>query len=101
MAGYYNSVLLPLTGTVDGVNKQFATPSAFVADSIRVVINGQVYEPDDDRKGWTELTDITIELIEAPRAGDVLQAFYQDKYSEHLGLDDVRGTPFDPNGILP
>jgi len=98
---YYNSIMADLLGTINGVNKVFITPTAYVSESIRVILNGQVYEETDGRKGWTELTETTIELTEAPRSGDVLQAFYQDKYSDHLGLQAVVGTPFDPNGILP
>ena len=101
MTLYYNSVLRAMNGSVNGVNKQFSTITKFVPGTIRVVQNGQVYEADDERKGWTELTDQTIEMIEAPRTGDEMQAFYQDADSEHLGLVNVIGSPFDPNGVLP
>ena len=101
MASYYNSVVRELNGTIDGANKIFFAPTTFVAGTFRLVMNGQVYESNDDRKGWVELSDQSVELIEAPRIGDVLQAFYQDKDSEHLGLDSVKGSPFDPAGVLP
>lgn len=98
---YYNSVLVVLAGSVDGVNRVFTTPSRFVSASVRAVVNGQVYESDDDNYGWTELTDQTIEFTNAPLTGDVVQAFYQDLQSEHPDLLNVRGSPFDPNGVLP
>lgn len=101
MTDYYNSVIRELAGIVDGVNRTFTTPSKYVTGTIKVVWNGQVYEDTDDRTGWTEIDDETIELTEAPLVDDVLQAFYQDKDSQHLGLDSVVGSPFDPNGILP
>jgi hypothetical protein len=97
----YNSVLEKLSGTIDGVNKSFNTPSKFVSGTIKIVVNGQVYEPDDENFGWTETSDQSIDLVTAPIADDVLQAFYQDLDTEHLGLNNVIGTPFDPDGILP
>jgi hypothetical protein len=101
MTTEYNSVVVELLGVVDGVNKTFYTPSQYVLTTIRVIVNGQVYDKDDTRKGWTEIDSSTVEMDAAPLVGDVLQAFYQDLDSEHLGLKDVIGTPFDPNGVLP
>ncbi len=101
MANYYNSVLRELSGAVNGLNKTFLTPSKYVETTIRVIVNGQVYEYDDEQYGWIEIDDETIEMFEAPVATDVMQAFYQDLDSEHLGLDNVKGSPFDPNGVLP
>jgi len=98
----HESVIKALTGAVDGVNKVFETPTRFVAGTLRVVWNGQVYEPDDDKWGWTETSDVLIELKQAPRTGDVIQAFYQDKDTAgQLGIDDVRGSPFHPTGLYP
>jgi len=101
MVDYYNSIIEDLIGVIDGVNRIFQTASKYVSGTIKIVWNGQVYENTDDRAGWTEIDDGTIEFIEAPLVGDILQAFYQDKDSQHLGLDSVTGSPFDPNGILP
>jgi len=97
----YNSVLEKLNGTVDGVNKSFETPTKFVYGTIKIIVNGQIYEPDDENFGWIETSDSSIDLETAPIVGDVLQAFYQDLDTEHLGLNNVIGTPFDPDGILP
>ena len=99
----YNSKIATLTGVVDGVNQQFSTPSRFVAGSLRVIWNGQVYEPGDGRWGWTELTDQSIEFTtRAPRVGDVIEAHYLEKDTAgQIGVEHVVGSPFDPNGILP
>jgi hypothetical protein len=97
----YNSKVVALAGTVDGANKTFTTPNRYVAGTLRLVLNGQVYEADDDRKGWVEINDTTIELDQAPRVGGVLQAFYQNMDSGSFGLDQVVGSPFDPTGVLP
>lgn len=97
----YNAILVPLIGTVDSVNKGFSTPSRYVAGTIKVMVNGQTYEPSDDNYGWTELTDISIEFTNPPWVGDILQAFYNDLDSEGISLQNVVGTPFDPSGVLP
>ena len=97
----YNSALVPLIGTVNGVNKGFSTPTRYKSGSIKVVVNGQIYEPDDDEYGWTETSDISIDFDNAPLTNDILQAFYLDADSEGLSLQNVVGTPFDPNGVLP
>lgn len=90
-----------LIGTVDSANKAFTTPSRFVTDSIRVMVNGQVYEPDDDNYGWTETGDQSIEFDNPPWVNDILQAFYQDLDTEGISLQNVVGSPFDPTGVLP
>ncbi len=97
----YNSKLVPLIGTVDSANKGFSTPTRFVADSIKVMVNGQVYEPSDNNYGWTETSDQSIEFTNSPWVGDILQAFYQDLDSEGVSLQNVVGSPFDPTGVLP
>lgn len=95
-----SSILFRLNGNIDDINKTFTTPSTYVAGTLRVVWNGQVYEPDDERKGWTEIDSGTIETTEAPRTGDVLQAFYVDPTGDQPG-DVVKGSPFDPNNVYP
>jgi len=99
----YNSRIEVLTGAVDGVNRQFSTPSRFIAGRIRVIWNGQVCEPNDGRWGWTELTDQSIEFDHrSPRVGDVIEAHYLEKDTAgQIGVEGVVGSPFDPNGILP
>jgi hypothetical protein len=82
------------------VNKIFVTPSRYVDTTLRVIWNGQVYEPDDDKWGWTELSDTEIETKRAPRTGDVLQAFYKEK--ETTSVEDVVvGSPFHPTDLYP
>ena len=93
---YFNSLLSEMIGTIDGVNKTFTTPLRFVPGTIRVIWNGQVYDEGDTRHGWSEIDDITIETTFAPRVGDTLQAFYQVRDSEHIGLDNVYGSPYSP-----
>ena len=90
-----DAVIKALSGTVNGVNKTFTTPSKYIAGTLRAIANGQSYESDDTRWGWTEIDDETIEFTNAPVAGDVLQAFYQDKSSL------VEGSPFHPGGLYP
>jgi len=98
----YDSTIRSLTGATDGANKTFQTPTRYVAGSFRLVWNGVVYEPTDTKWGWTELSDVLVELVTAPRSGDVMQAFYQDKDTAgQIGLDDVVGSPFHPTGLLP
>lgn len=102
MALVHESKIVALVGLVDNSNKLFTTPTRYLAGTLRLVWNGQVYEPDDDRHGWVEINDQTIETTKAPRPNDVLQAFYQEKDAAgQLGIDNVVGTPFDPNGVLP
>lgn len=103
MSDHYDSVIVPLSGTVDGANTTFTTPSKYVSGTIKLIINGQVYEPNEDDYGWSETDDETIEINTAPLTGDVVQAFYKDKDSLHEGtaFDNVKGSPFHPQGILP
>ena len=102
MGQFYESKVVALIGFCNGVNKSFTAPGRFRAGTFRLVWNGQVYEPADERFGWAETSDQTIETLRAPRAGDLLQGFYQEKDPvSALGLDDVRGSPFDPNGVIP
>lgn len=94
--------IVALAGLVNGSNRSFTAPNKFEAGTLRVVWNGQVYESGDTRKGWTETTDQVIETTVAPRVGDVLQAFYQQKSTgEQIGVEGVVGSPFHPLGLLP
>lgn len=98
---YFDSKLKLLSGIINDVNKIFTTPSNFVSGSIKVFLNGQSYEPDDENYGWSEVDEQTIEMDNAPLTNDVLQAFYQDQDSAHEGWDGVKGSPFDPHGVIP
>lgn len=77
----------------DGAITNFTTPDLFASGSFRLIRNGQVYEPDDPTFGWTELDNQTVQLNEAPEAGEVVQAFYTVLRSD--------GSFQDPAGSLP
>jgi hypothetical protein len=96
------SKIVKMIGDVNGVNTSFSTPTKFVADSLRVLLNGQAYEPDDDKYGWSEDSDQTIILITPPRTNDIIQAFYEDKTEAgQIGVEGVVGSPFSIDGTYP
>lgn len=102
MAVVRESVIRKLSPPPNGSADVFYTPTPFKAGTFRLVWNGQVYEPDDDRFGWTELTNQSIQTTRKPRTDDVLQGFYQDEAGSGIpDVDNVVGSPFDPNGVLP
>lgn len=94
------SQLVPLIGTVNGVNREFVTPSAFKAGTLRVFWNGVEYEPWDERRGWVEVSDVVVRMSVAPKTGDVLTCYYQE-VCLIPGIWNVKGSPIDPNGIFP
>jgi hypothetical protein len=63
-------------GTVDGANRVFRTSTMYVPGSLQVWLNGQLKRR-DFQDGWTELGAGKFEMAEAPRVGDVVQAFYR------------------------
>jgi len=97
---YHESKIVTLSGAANGVNKTFHTPTAYVTGTLRVVHDGLVYEPDDDKWGWTEIDNTTIEFTEAPWTDDRIQAFYQES-SAIPSIDNVQGSPFHPTDALP
>jgi hypothetical protein len=97
MSSWYESVIVPLIGTPNGVLKQFATPSAYLSGSIRVFLNGQLVDPTDNLWGWTEISDSVIEFTNAPETGDVLETFYQE-LSPVPGINNFVASPFHPTG---
>jgi hypothetical protein len=102
MAEIREATIRALSGTTNGVNKVFATPTEYQAGSLRVVWNGQVYEPTDDYFGWVETGTNQVTLTTAPRAGDVLQAFYRDLTGVEVDPEDVVvGSPFYPGELGP
>lgn len=97
MAEVRESTVRPLLGVTNGINVVFTTPTEFEAGSLRLIANGQVYEPDDDRWGWTETGSNEITLTRAPRAGDILQAFYRDLVGIPVApVEIIKGSPFSP-----
>ncbi len=102
MAEVRESTIRALSGTANGINKVFTTPTEYQAGSLRLVWNGQVYEPTDSIFGWTETGTNEITLTTAPRAGDVLQAFYRDFTGTTVDPTDVViGSPFYPGELGP
>jgi len=97
---YYQGKIVDLIGVPDGVEREFVTPSAFAPDTIKVFWNGVEYRADDDLKGWVEVSTSRIRFNVAPLANDILQAYYHET-NPVPGLDNVVGTPFDPDGVLP
>jgi len=76
-----------LTGTVDGANRVFYTPTAYTPQSTAVFINGQLKRADLE-DGWVE-TDATtgaITLSAAPITLDIVQAFYIDTTPDGASL---------------
>ena len=100
MADFHESKIVKMLGTPNGVTTQFSTPSAFVSGTIRVFLNGLVYEAADDKWGWTEVSDTVIDFTTPPKTDDILECFYQE-LSPVPGIGGVIGTPFDPSGALP
>lgn len=73
MAG---AVIRPLTGVINGVNREFRTPVPYIPGSVQVWLNGQLYRQ-DLADGWEERGSDRIELKQAPAPGDVVQAFFR------------------------
>lgn len=100
MVQLHESKIVPLIGIPSGLLKNFTTPTAFVAGTFRAVWNGQVYEPDDGRYGWVEISDNQVEFTQAPMTDDVMSCFYQE-LSTVPGIGNVKGSPFHPTGSFP
>lgn len=100
MIQYHESKIVPIIGVPNGSTRDFATPSAFVSGTIKVIWNGVVYEPGDDRRGWTEISDNVIRFSQPPKVGDELSCFYQE-LSTVPGIGNVKGSPFHPTDAYP
>ena len=68
-------IIRPAIGVVNGTNVDFRTPSPYVPGSVVVFLNGvsRVQSADD---GWTEEGYDRFKMKEAPRMGDVVEAYY-------------------------
>ena len=64
------------SGDVDGVNRVFASSARYVRGSMVLFVNGMLRLSTSD-DGFTELGGRQVELIEAPRTGDVVQMRYR------------------------
>lgn len=76
-------------GSIDGVNKDFTTPTPYVAGTSAAFLNGQLLMRTFD-DGWIEV-DPSIGLVrlkEAPVVGDTVQVFYLDM-SPALPLEEI------------
>lgn len=67
----------PLSGAINGGNKVFTAPEAFIPGSTRLIWNGQVYQASDDRHGFAETAADQITTTNAPRTGDELLLLYR------------------------
>jgi hypothetical protein len=65
----------PVSGSIDGVNQDFEMATAYVPDSIRVYLNGQL-KCGTDNDGWIEQGGKKFRLKEAPETGEVIQVRY-------------------------
>lgn len=68
-------IILPAVGTVNGVNKDFRTPSPYVPGSVVVYLNGFSKEKAAD-DGWEETGYDRFRMKEAPKVGDQVQVYY-------------------------
>lgn len=62
------------TPAPDGVTTVFTTPAAYVAGSLRVILNGQVLTKVND---YTETSNTTFTFVAAPLTGDVIRVDYR------------------------
>jgi len=92
MSGSFE-VIRDLAGDVNGVNKDYTSPTPFVLGTARAIVNGAPYSPSDDQWGYTELDDTTIRMNNAPKTGFIMQLFYREQIAE--------GSPFHPTGAYP
>lgn len=89
-----------LAGACNGSNRTFTTPSAYVAGSLRVFVNGVEYASDDTAYGWSEVSTTTLLLSTAPLSGDTIAAFYNEQSADQvLGLDGLQGSPYAPGEV--
>ena len=70
-------VLAEAIGTIDGVNVDFNTPSAYYAGSLFAYKNGLLIRKVDD-DGPIELGGSAVRMKEAPRTEDTLHFYYQE-----------------------
>lgn len=68
-------VLAEAIGTIDGVNVDFTTPSAYFAGTVFAYKNGLLIRAIDD-DGPIELGTNQVRMKEAPRTGDTLHFYY-------------------------
>jgi len=72
-----NPVLAEAIGTIDGVNLDFTTPSAYYSGTVFMYLNGVLVRPADN-DGIIELGGNEIRHKEAPKVGDTVHYYYQE-----------------------
>lgn len=72
-----NPVLAEAIGTVDGVNLDFTTPSAYYSGTVFMYLNGVLVRPANN-DGIIELGGNSIRHKEAPKVGDTVHYYYQE-----------------------
>lgn len=77
-----------LIGAIDGVNDSFSTPTPYIAGSLRRIVNGVIYESDDDYFGWAEIDSTHITVTTPPVTGTDNRVIYEEAEAE--------GSPFGP-----
>lgn len=92
------------SGAINGTNRTFVTSVPYRAGSLALYLNGQLREKSNTADGYTETDPATgtLTLVEAPRAGELVQVAYEDTAAvpELLlpltgttdAVDDVSGT---------
>ena len=79
--------LVATVGAINGVNRDYAVPSPYISGTVRVFHNGVLLDPDGDHPGpdgdgWVEInapTNLVIRLNFAPRDGDTVFIYYEDR----------------------
>lgn len=69
------ALIEPLSGAVNGTNQDFYTSAQYQTGSVQVFLNGQLKRV-DLADGWIEMGLNHVRLNEAPKIGDVVQAYY-------------------------
>lgn len=80
-----------LAGDIDGANTTFSTPTAYLAGTLRRIVNGVTYDSSDDYFGWSEVDDYDIEVVTPPPVGTTNMAQYEEAVME--------GSPFHPTEV--
>jgi len=89
----YAEVIALAIGAIDGFNRDFRTHTPFVSGTPRAVVNGLIYNQEDEQFGLVELSGDEVRLNVAPKTGFNVQFFYREI--------PVDCSPFDPDGVLP
>lgn len=87
-----------LSGSINGINAVFTTPTAYTAGTVAVYLNGQLLlNPAGNPWAETDPSTGTVTITGAeciPRTGDVISAFYIDTQDDFVGsvVSPISGT---------